>query len=68
MQMAIPPMGLGYQGQVSSGDWADTLATFPLFEGIPKRRLRDLVRHATFAEYRPGDMVLQRGGPATRCS
>ena len=51
--MAIPPIGLGYQDHVSPGEWADILATFPLFDGIPKRRLRDLVRHATFAT-RPG--------------
>jgi CRP-like cAMP-binding protein len=61
--MAIPPLGLGYRDHVSPGEWADILATFPLFDEIPKRRLRDLVRHATFAEYGPGDMVLQRGGP-----
>ena len=61
MQMAIPPVGLGYRDQASPADWAEILATFPLFDGIPKRRLRDLVRHATFAEYGRGDMVLQRG-------
>ena len=43
-------------------DWANILATFPLFAGIAKRRLRDLAREATFAEYGPGDMVIERGG------
>ena len=61
MQLAISPVGLGYRDEASPADWADILATFPLFEGIPKRRLRDLVRHATVTEYGRGDTVLQRG-------
>ena len=43
------------------GDWADVLAGFPLFSGIPKRRLRSLAREATFEEFGPGDVVLQKG-------
>jgi CRP/FNR family cyclic AMP-dependent transcriptional regulator len=61
MQLAMPPGGLGYRDRASPADWAGILATFPLFDGISRRRLRDLVRHATFAEYSRGDMVLQRG-------
>jgi len=62
MQLAMTPVNPGYQDQPSPADWAEILANFPLFEGVPRRRLRDLVRRATFAEYSRGDMVLQRGG------
>ncbi|MGZ4396399.1 MAG: cyclic nucleotide-binding domain-containing protein [Gaiellaceae bacterium] len=34
------------------------LAKFSLFSGISKRRLRKLVREATFAEFAPGDTVV----------
>jgi CRP/FNR family cyclic AMP-dependent transcriptional regulator len=36
-----------------------------LFSGIAKRRLRKLVRHATFGGYGPGDIVIQKGTPGT---
>jgi CRP-like cAMP-binding protein len=39
-------------------DWADVLATFPLFAGVSKRRLRKLVRHATLAELAPGETII----------
>ena len=39
-------------------------AGFSLFSGIRKRRLRKLVRHATFAEFAPGDTVVMRDEPA----
>ena len=47
--------------ETSRSDWADVLASFPLFSGIGKRQLRKLVRRATFAEYAPGDFVIQKG-------
>jgi signal-transduction protein with cAMP-binding, CBS, and nucleotidyltransferase domain len=40
-----------------NGDWAKVLETFPLFSGISKRRLRKLVRKATFAEFAAGDAI-----------
>jgi len=55
--------GPGRWDHVSGSDWADVLAAFPLFAGIGKRRLRKLVRRATFAEYIPGDLVIQKGEP-----
>jgi CPA1 family monovalent cation:H+ antiporter len=62
MQLALPPVGLGYRDYATPADWAKTLATFPVFAGIPRRRLRELAQDATFAEYAPGDTVVQRGG------
>jgi CRP-like cAMP-binding protein len=47
-----------YWDQPSTDDWAKVLATFSLFSGISKRRLRKLVRHATIAEFVPGDTVV----------
>jgi len=41
----------------STADWAKVLETFPLFSGISKRRLRKLVRKATFAEFAAGDTI-----------
>ena len=41
---------LRYEDRSSDADWAEVLATFPLFAGVGKRRLRKLVRNATFAE------------------
>ena len=58
------PFGLAESwDHVRASDWADVLAGFSLFSGIAKRRLRALVRHATFAEYGPGDVVLQKDEP-----
>jgi CRP/FNR family transcriptional regulator, cyclic AMP receptor protein len=59
MQMAIH--GPGSWDHASTADWANVLADFPLFSGIAKRRLRKLVALATFAEYGPGDIVIQKG-------
>jgi hypothetical protein len=53
--------GPGHWNHASPSDWAEVLATFPLFSGIPQRRLRKLVRNATIAEYGPGDIVIQKG-------
>jgi CRP-like cAMP-binding protein len=41
----------------SARDWARVLAAFPLFSGVSKRRLRKLVRKATFAEFAAGDVI-----------
>jgi CRP-like cAMP-binding protein len=42
-------------------DWANVLATFPLFTGISKRRLRKLARSATVAEYARGETIILTG-------
>jgi CRP/FNR family cyclic AMP-dependent transcriptional regulator len=52
-----------YWDQPSAGDWAGVLATFTLFSGISKRRLRKLVRHANVAEFAPGDTVVETDAP-----
>ena len=59
IQVLLPRAG--HWNHASPSDWAEVLATFPLFSGIAKRRLRKLVRNATVAEYGPGDMVIQKG-------
>jgi CRP-like cAMP-binding protein len=41
-------------------EWARTLAGFPLFADVGRRRLRKLVRNATFAEFAPGETVVAR--------
>ena len=64
-QIPMQPGGLmNTWDHASATDWTDVLATFPLFSGVPKRRLRKLVRLATFAEYNPGDSVVGKGGRA----
>ena len=57
----VPLPGPGHWNHASPSDWGKVLATFPMFSGIAKRRLRKLVRRATVAEYGRGDMVIQRG-------
>jgi len=53
---------VGLQPQRASvRDWANVLATFPLFASVKKRQLRKLVREATFAEFAPGEPVLAGG-------
>ena len=47
-----------YWDRASSGDWARVLATFSLFSGIGKRRLRKLARHATLTELAPGHTIV----------
>src|SRR5262245_27489216 len=56
----VPP-GLALWDHAGRSDWAEVLATFPIFTAIDKRRLRKLVRRATFAEYRAGDIVILKG-------
>jgi CRP-like cAMP-binding protein len=51
--------------QSTARHWAGVLATFPLFMEISKRRLRRLARHATCAEFAPGETIIfagDRGG------
>ena len=48
----------------TAGDWAEVLATFALFSGVSKRRLRKLARHASFAEFARGDVVVSGGEAA----
>ena len=52
---------LRYEDRSSDADWAEVLATFPLFAGVGKRRLRKLVRNATFAELARGERTLSNG-------
>jgi CRP/FNR family transcriptional regulator, cyclic AMP receptor protein len=54
---------LRYRDHASTSDWVEVLAPFSLFSGMSKRRLRKLVRHATFAEFAPGDTVVARNTP-----
>ena len=58
-----PPGLTGYWNGVTPADWAEVLATFPLFSGVAKRRLRKLVRQATLAEHQRGDIVIGTGDP-----
>jgi CRP-like cAMP-binding protein len=52
---------LRYEDRATDGDWADVLATFPLFVGVGKRQLRKLVRNATFAELARDERVVSTG-------
>lgn len=45
------------------GDWADVLATIPLFAGVSTRRLRELAGAATLAEFAPGETIVFAGDP-----
>jgi len=47
-----------------TSEWADVLATFPLFAGAGRRALRTLVEHACFVEFDAGETVVARGDPA----
>jgi CRP-like cAMP-binding protein len=62
MLMGYPE--LTYRDHATSNDWARVLATFPLFFGVSKRRLRKLVRQAKFVEFAPGDTIVTRHSPA----
>ena len=62
--MPMQPFGLsGYWDHASPADWAEVLATFPVFSGLDKRHLRKLARQATLAEYSRGDVVIATGDP-----
>jgi CRP/FNR family cyclic AMP-dependent transcriptional regulator len=58
------PYGRETRESASSAEWAEVLSEFPFFSKVGKRRLVRLVRHATFAEYAPGDFVIGVGMPA----
>ena len=47
-----------------TSEWADLLATFPLFSGAGRRALRKLVEHACFEEFDAGETVVSKGDPA----
>src|SRR5262249_11730699 len=47
--------------QPTSRDWADVLATIPLFARVSRRRLRGLMRSANLAEFTPGETVVAKG-------
>ena len=47
--------------QATVDDWAEVLATFPLFREVSKRKLRKLVQSATLAEVAAGQTVLSNG-------
>jgi CRP-like cAMP-binding protein len=49
--------------RATDADWANVLASLPLFEGFSKRRLRKLARRAEFADYARGDEIVSTGGP-----
>jgi CRP/FNR family transcriptional regulator, cyclic AMP receptor protein len=45
----------------TAGDWANVLATFPLFTGVSRRRLRKIARTGTLAEFAPGETIAFAG-------
>ena len=45
-------------------EWADLLATFPLFAGAGRRALHRLVEQACFVEFDAGETVVAKGDPA----
>jgi CRP/FNR family transcriptional regulator, cyclic AMP receptor protein len=45
-------------------DYADVLATLPLFAGIRKRELRRIACAGEVAEFAPGEMVVTTGAPS----
>ena len=53
-----------YSDRASSNDWARVLAPFPLFRTFSRRRLRQLVRQATFVKFASGETIVARDDPA----
>jgi len=47
--------------QPTAKDWADVLASLPLFAGLTKRQLRRIAALARISEYAKGDVVIQAG-------
>jgi CRP-like cAMP-binding protein len=47
--------------KATDGDWAEVLAQLPLFSQVGKRRLRQVARHARFAEFPPGETIMVKG-------
>jgi CRP-like cAMP-binding protein len=64
MQLLLRCWDRMYSERTSRNDWARVLATFSLFRGISRRRLRKLVRHATFVEHAPGNVIIHRDVPS----
>jgi CRP-like cAMP-binding protein len=52
---------LRYEEAATDNDWADVLATFPLFAAVSRRQLRKLVRKASFAELARGESLSSTG-------
>jgi CRP-like cAMP-binding protein len=70
VELAAAQVLSGQQGssrnldQARVSDWVDVLATFPIFSGVRKRQLRELVRAARFEEFAPGETVIAKGETA----
>jgi CRP/FNR family cyclic AMP-dependent transcriptional regulator len=47
--------------QPTAKDWANVLASLPLFAGLSKRRLRRVAELAKIGEFHRGDLVIQAG-------
>ena len=47
--------------QPTAKDWANVLASLPLFAGLTKRQLRRVAELARISEFRKGDFVIQAG-------
>ena len=60
LALTRPPL-MRYWDRPRSGDWAEVLATFPLFSGVSRRHLRKLVEKARFVEFADGEHVLTKG-------
>jgi CRP-like cAMP-binding protein len=50
--------------QTTDADWAGVMAQMPLFAQLGKRQWRKVTRHAAFAAFVPGDIVLPENAPA----
>lgn len=62
-ELGLQPL-LRYREEATPREWAKVLATFPLFAGVSRRRLRKLVEHATIAEFAAGERVVAAGASA----
>src|SRR5690242_14111193 len=60
--------GEDYWNRAHPAEWAKVLAEFPLFAGVPKRKLRKLVTQAVPLEYVAGETVVWWAILATRSS
>src|ERR1051326_866786 len=56
--------GSGRSSEADASEWAEVLASFPIFSGIRKRPLRELVRASRFEEFAPGETVVAKGEAA----
>ncbi len=55
---------LGPRTRPTASDWAEVLASLPLFARVSKRRLRKIASLAQIQRFSPGDIVVQFGEPA----